>query len=410
MKLGTQYVVGLDIGTASVKVAVAENRSGKPALRAVFKEPSGGMRKGAIVDLAEAAGAVAKAVAEVRKVAKAGLKTIYVNIGTHQVKGQSSKGIVAVSRADSEIYQDDIDRVIRGSQAVNLAPNRMIVHNVTREYIVDGAGDILDPLGLSGNRLEVSSLVVDAFAPHVKSVMRVVELAGGRVGGMVIDPLAAARSVLTKNQRDLGTVLVEIGAGTTSVAVYEENKLQGVSVLPVGAGNITNDLAVGLRLPVPAAENLKLNYGHALAGEVNAKESVDLRKFSPEAKGMVSRRFVAEIIESRLAEIFDLVNNELRLWGKFGQLAGGAVLTGGGAKMPGVTDLAKQVLKLSTQIGFSSGEEWSEETAAFSEAFEDPEFVTALGLVLWGADKEHWQLSGRPTWSKAKQIWRYFLP
>lgn len=410
MKFGPQFVVGLDIGTASVKVAVAENRGGRPALKAVFKEPAYGVRKGAIVDLGETVSAVSRALGEVKKISRGALKSIYVNIGSHQVKSQVSRGIVAVSRADSEIYEEDVERVIKASQAVNLAPNRMIIHNVTREYIVDGVGDIADPLGLAGNRLEVSSVIVDAFSPHVKSVMRVVELGGGRVAGMVLGVLAGSRSVLSKRQKNLGTVLVDIGAGTTSIAVYEENKLLGVSVFPVGAANATSDLAVGLRIPVDAAEEVKLNYGYALAKEVNSKESVDLMKFSPEGKGMVSRRFLSEIIELRLAEILDLVNNELRLLGKSGQLAGGAVLTGGGAKTPGMSELAKQILKLSTQIGISLSEEWSEGTAAFSEAFEDPEFVNALGLAVWGAEKEGWLPKGTIPWGKARGFWRYFAP
>jgi cell division protein FtsA len=409
MQLGSTHIVGLDIGTSSVKVVIAENRGGRPALHSVFKEQSAGMRKGAITDLAETSAAVSRALAEARKLSKTGLKNIYVNIGTHQAKSQNSRGIVAVSRADSEIYQDDIDRVIKASQAINLSPNRMIVHNVTREYIVDGVGDIADPLGLSGNRLEVNSLIIDAFAPHVKSVMRAVELAGGRISGMVFNPLAASRSVLTKHQKDLGVVLVDIGFGTTSMSVFEENKLVGVTVFPVGAGNVTNDLAVALRIPVGAAEGIKVNYGYAVAGDVNAKETIDLRKFAPEAKGMVSRRFVAEIIEMRLAEIFEFVNNELRLLKKVGQLAGGVVLVGGGAKMPGITELAKQTMKLSSQIGFSGNEEWSDDRAVFSETFEDPEYVSALGLALWGADKENWAAKGTGSWN-ARNLIKYFLP
>lgn len=410
MILGSRFITGLDIGTASIKVAVAENRGGRPALKAVFKEPSGGIRKGAIVDLGEAASAVSKALNEVKKIARGALKSIYVNIGTHQVKSQASHGVVAVSRADSEIYKDDVERVIRASQAVNLPPNRMIIHNVTREFIVDGVGDIADPLGLAGNRLEVQSVIVDAFSQHVKSVMRVTEMGGGRVAGMVLGVLAGSRAVLTKRQKNLGSVLIDIGAGTTGIAVYEENKLLGVSVFPVGAGNVTSDLAVGLRIPVDAAEEIKLNYGYALAKEVNSKESVDLMKFSSEGKGMVSRRFLSEIIELRLAEIMELVNNELRLLGKSGGLPGGAILTGGGAKIPGIGELAKQVLKLSTQIGISSGEEWSEGTAAFSDAFEDPEFVNALGLVAWGVEKEGWQRRGITALERAKGFWRYFAP
>ena len=335
LKIGSQQILGLDIGTSEIKVAIAENRDGKPALISVFKQPSFGLRKGAVVDLAETSSAVAKALFEAKKISRPALKKIYVNVGTHQVKAQLSKGIVAISRSDSEIYQDDVDRVIQLSQSINLSANRIIVHNITREYILDGVPDVSDPIGLGGSRLEVSSVIVDAFAPHIKSVMRAVELAGGQYAGMFLDPIASARAVLSKRQKDLGVLLIDLGFGTTSMAVYEENKLTGTSVFPVGASNVTNDLAVVLKIPVVAAENIKLSYAYAVSEDVNAKESIDLRKFVPDAKGMVSRRFIAEIAETRLAEIFEFVNNELRVLKKAGKLAGGGVLTGGGGEMPG---------------------------------------------------------------------------
>ncbi|MDO8537115.1 MAG: cell division protein FtsA, partial [bacterium] len=391
----------------SVKAVVAENVGGRPALRAVFREPSAGLRKGAIVDLAESSRAVNKVIAEVKKFSKAAARNVYVNIGTSQVKTQASKGIVAVSRADTEIYQDDIDRAVKASQAVNLAPNRTIIHTVTKEFIVDGVGDIIEPLGLSGSRLEVSSLIIDAFSPHVKNLMRVVELAGGEIGGLVFSPLVASRSALSKNQKDLGVLLVDVGFGTTGISLYEENKLAGVAKFPIGAGNISNDLAIGLKIPVAAAENLKLSYGYAVSREVSHKDTIDLKKFFPEAKGTVSRRFVAEIIESRLAEIFDFVNNELRTLGRHGKLPGGVVLVGGGAKMPGLTELARHELKLSSQIGVALGHEWESDSPNFTEFLEDPEFVTALGLVLWGMDGEGWRTPPR---FSIKNVIRYFLP
>ncbi|MFH0890409.1 MAG: cell division protein FtsA [Candidatus Liptonbacteria bacterium] len=406
-KLGAQVILGLDIGTAEIKVAIAENREGRPALLSVFKQPTAGLRKGAVVDLAEASSAVAKALFEAKKICRPALKKIYVNIGTHQVKAQLSKGIVAISRSDSEIYQDDVDRVIQLSQSINLSANRMIVHNITREFILDGVPDVADPVGLGGSRLEVSSVIVDAFAPHVKSIMRAVELAGGQCAGMFLDPLSAARAVLSRRQKELGVILVDLGFGTTSMAVYEEDKLTGTAVFPVGASNVTNDLAVVLKIPVSMAENIKLNYAYAVAEDVNAKESVDLRKFLQEAKGSVSRRFIAEIAETRLAEIFEFVNNELRVLKKAGKLAGGIVLTGGGAKLPGITDLAKSTLKLSAQIGCASAEEWAGD--GFTETLEDPEFATVMGLILGGAEKEGWLGREKEGWSLGR-LFKYFKP
>lgn len=408
--MSSNFIIGLDVGTSSIKVALAENCDGKPMLKTVFKEPSFGLRKGVIVDTAEVSQAISRIFHEVKKISKSALKNVYVSIGTPHIKAQVSKGIVAVSRADTEIYQDDIDKAIKASQAVHLSPNRTVIHNVTREFIVDGVGDIADPLGLSGNRLEVNSLVIDVFSPHVKSLVRAVELAGGEVSGLVFSPLVASRSSLSKNQKNLGTALVDIGSGTTGLCVYEENKLIGVAKFPVGGASISNDLAIGLKIPVDTAENLKLHYGHAVAREVNSKEIIDLKKLFPDATGSVSRRFVSEIIESRLAEILDFVNNELKQMGKQGRLPGGVVLVGGGSKIPGLSDLVKQELKLTSQIGMALPEEWEPGVPDFAEFLEDPELVTALGLVLWGVDDNGWGRGSTLSNFKIKNIVKYFIP
>lgn len=413
MAIGKNFIVGLDLGTSSIKVAIAEKRKGAPVLRAVFKEDSLGFQRGSIFDLTEASQAIGRALGEVKKVSRSALKNVYVNIGTPQVKVQSSKGVVAVSRADNEIYKDDVERVVRASQAISLGVNRTIIHTVTRDFMIDGIGDIADPMGLSGNRLEVNTLVVDAFTPHVKSLIKVIDLVGGEIGGLVFTPLASGRSVLSKVQKDLGTVLVDIGFGTTGLSIYEENKLLNLAKFPIGAGNITKDIAVGLKIPIAAAENLKLNYGYALAKDVGLRETIELKKIWPEAQGSVSRRFVAEIIEARLAEIFEFVNNELKLLGRAGKLPGGVVLVGGGSKMPGITELAKQELKLFSQVGLINPEEgWLKNSSEFASYVEDPEYVNALGLVLWGADQEKWVRENGPLdiLSRFKKIWSYFKP
>jgi cell division protein FtsA len=407
---GSDLITGLDIGTSSLKVVVADCRGRRPVVLHVYEEEALGLRKGAVIDLSEASHAINRVVAEVKKVSKAAAKNIYVSIGTPQAKMQTSRGIVAVSRADAEIYQDDIDRAVRASQAVNLPQNRTIIHTLTKEFMVDGVGDIVDPLGLSGSRLEVQSLIIDAFSPHIKSLIRAVELSGGDVSGLVFSPLVAARAALSKRQRDLGTALIDLGFGTTGVTVYEENRLLGVSKFPVGASNIANDLAVGLKIPVDAAEEIKLHYGYAIAREVGTKEVVELGKFVPEAKGNVSRRFIAEIIESRLEEIFDMVSNELKLIQKFGQLPGGVVLVGGGAKLPGLTDLVKQEMKLAAQIGFALSDEWEQEGGSFKEYLEDPSFVSAFGLVLWGMDSEGKGGDHNESKASLKNFFNYFNP
>ena len=274
-------------------------------------------------------------------------------------------------------------------------------------------GDIQSPLGLTGSRLEVNSLLVTAFSRHVKDLMRTIEVNGGHISGMVFSPLAAGRAALSKKQKHLGTAVIDMGGGTTGLSIYEGNKLLGTAVVPLGAAHITNDIAVGLKIPVAAAEKVKLMYGYAIANEIGAKETIDIQKCDPGLSGTVSRKFVANIIELRVAEILDYVNNELRLMTKAVSLPGGAVIVGGGAKLPGLTQLVRERLRLSSQIGLALGEEWLHENPRFEEYFEDPEFVNVLGLVLFGADKEQWQESPsfeRFTPKGLIQFLRYFLP
>jgi len=429
-------ITALDFGTSQIKVLVAEaKRDGQLSLLGVFKLPSAGLRKGEIATFEEAIQSLKRAVDEIKQISKSSLKNIFINVGGSNVKFQNSRGIVAVSRADSEIYPEDIERVIKASQAINLGPNRMIIHTITREFIVDGIGDIYDPLGMIGNRLEVNSLIIDAFKPAVNNLIKAIEAVGGRVGGLIYAPLASARSVSTKAQRELGIVVIDIGFGTTSMAVYEENKLLSVNVFPVGSSNITNDLAIGLRCSIKTAETIKLSFGSALAKEISNKEKVELHQIDETLKSIVNRRFISEIIEIRLAEIFEFVNNELKLIGKSGQLPAGVVLTGGGAKIPGILELAKQELKLPIQIGIPelpgiefinddfrtkidphtrttiNAEGAKNNQSSFGVGVEDLEFSVANGLLLWGLD----QTLKETGWTISKKGWlgkifRHFLP
>lgn len=386
--MANNFITGLDIGSTSLKAAIAEvKKDGQLSLVKLIKTSSGGMRKGNVDDLSEMTRSLNLMFGEIKKVSKNALKNIYINVGGSDVHIQSSRGIVAVSRADSEIYQDDIDRALQASQAINLPPNRMVLHAIIREYIVDGVGDIRDPLGMIGNRLEVNSLIIDAFGHGVKNLTKCLEMAGATVGGLVFSPLADAHAVLSKNQKELGVALVDIGFGTTSLCVYEENKLVHCAVFPLGSGNITNDLAIGLKTSIDAAEVVKLTFGSASMKGVSGREQIDLKKIDSHAKTSVSRRAVIDIIEVRLAEIFEFVNNELKLIGRAGKLPVGAVLVGGGSKLPGIIDFAKDELKLPAQIGISDVTSLEIPSGEMSLQVEDPEFVCALGLLMQARDK-----------------------
>ncbi len=403
----------MDIGSSSLKAAIAEvKKDGQLSLVKLIKTSSEGMRKGNIDDLSEMTRSLNMMFGEVKKVSRNALKNIYVNVGGADIHIQSSRGIVAVSRADSEINQDDIDRAMQASQAINLLPNRMVLHSIVREYIVDGVGDIRDPLGMIGNRLEVNSLIIDAFGLDVKNLTKCLEMAGATVGGLVFSPLAAARAALSKNHKELGVALVDIGFGTTSLCVYEENKLVHCAIFPIGSGNITNDLAIGLKTSIDAAEVVKLTFGTASMKGVSGREQIDLKKIDPHSRNSVSRRAVVDIIEVRLAEIFEFVNNELKLIGRSGRLPVGSVLVGGGSKLPGIIDFAKDELKLPAQIGIFDASSLEIPSGEMSLQVEDPEFICALGLLMQARDKIYrGGGSGGPDLTGwFSKIFKYLLP
>lgn len=406
------YITALDLGTSQIRAIVAETqKDGKLSLLSVLKIPSIGLRKGEIVSLDEAVHSLNRIINEIKQINKSAAKNIFINIGGGNIKFQNSRGIVAVSRADNEIYPDEVDRAIKASQSINIGPNRMIIHTITREFVVDGIGEISDPLGMTGSRLEVNSLIIDAFKPTVNNLIKAVEAAGGKIGGLIYNPLASGRSVLTKAQKELGATVIDIGFGTTSMATYEEGKLIQAAVFPVGASNITNDLAIGLKCPVKTAEKIKLSFGSALSREISNKEKIDLHLIDESLKSMVSRRFISEIIEVRLAEIFELVNNELKLVGKAGKLPVGAAITGAGAKISDIIELAKQELKLPAQIGIPELSDVEFVSAEFKAQLEDLEFSVCTGLLFWAID----QSLKDQNWSMAKngfisKILKHFLP
>ncbi len=383
-----RYIVGLDVGTYSIKAAVAEvKKNSKLSLVQVFKVPSAGMRRGVVDDLGEATRAISQALGEIRQISKGAIKNIYLGVGSPDFRSQMGMGMVAVSRADSEIYQDDIDRAVDASQAIKLVGNRMIIHRITNEFIVDGVNGIRDPLGMVGNRLEVKSTIIEAFGPSIKNLTKCVEAAGGEVAGLIFAPLAASRAMLSRNQKELGVVMVDIGFGKTGLSVYEENKLLHTSIFPVGSGNITNDLAIGLKIGVNSAENIKLSIGTALAKEAPSREQVEMSKYESGSRGSASRRYIAEIIEARLAEMLEFVNNELKYTGKAARLPAGVILAGGGSKIPAMVDLARQELKLNAQIGVPNLSELDIANSELMTLAEDPEMACVFGLLLSGVDQ-----------------------
>jgi len=410
-----EIIVGLDVGSSIIRVIVGQQSADetKPHIIGIGMAPSTGIRRGVVVDVEEAVGSISTALEKAERVTGMPIESAFVSIGGSHVETQLSRGVIAVSRADGEIGEDDVARVIEAAQAITLPTNYEILHVVPKTFIVDDQEGIKDPVGMSGVRLEVEAHIIQGASSFIKNLTKCIYRAGVDIDDLVLSPLAAAESVLGRRQKELGVVLIDIGAGTTGLTVYEEGDLVHTKVIPVGAEHITNDIAIGLRTSVDVAEKIKLEYGTALPATITDKEEIDLAKIDQNEEQVIDRKEVAEIIEARLAEIFSLVDKELKKVGKSGQLPAGAVLTGGGAKLPDIVDFAKEELRLPAQIGMP------QEVPVTVEKIDDPAFATSVGLVLWGSGSElkggRFALGGIPnsvsdTVGKMKKWFKTFLP
>lgn len=411
-----KIIVGLDIGSQNIRAAVAQapkEEGGNFQILGVGQIKSQGVRRGLIVDAEEVIKNIQEAVKNAERTSGLIVEGAYVNLGGEHLGCRESKGVIAVSRADGEIAKEDIARAISAATAISLGANREIVQVIPKRFSVDNEAAVKDPIGMSGVRLEVDVLLIDGASPFIKNLMKCFGEAGVDIEALVPSPLAAAKAVLDKRQKELGVLVLDIGAGTTGLCVFEEGDLVYACVLPVGSGHITNDLAIGLRCDIDVAEKIKLQYGSVAADEINKKETIDLEKLGGQP-GRVSRQKATEIIEARASEIFELAYKKLKQIDRVGLLPAGVVLVGGGAKLPGLVDLAKEKLRLPSQIGFPSGFD------GIVDQVDDPSFAAVLGLIFWSQEQseelrqKRLRLPGfsraMPFFGKFKNWFKGFLP
>lgn len=377
-----RIITGLDIGSHSVKTVIAKKIGKDERLQiiGVGVAPSLGVRKGVIVDIDEAIESIKSSIGEAERLAGVAVREVAANLDGAHITSKISKGVVAVSRADQEISSEDISRVMSAAEAVSLPLNKDILHVLPQEFIIDGERDIKDPLGMHGVRLELNALIVECSTPVLKNIGKCIDNAGFGVENIVLSPIAAAYSALSKRQKEIGVMALDIGSATTGIVVYEDGNIVHAQVLPVGSGHITNDIAIGLRTDIDTAERIKLEYGACLSEDISKKDMIDLAKIGGSGRAQASKKEVSEIIEARLEEIFDLTNKELKKIGKQGLLPAGVVLLGGGAKLPGIVELAKKCLKLPVQMGAPT------EINGLAEYINDPFYATAVGLIKWTND------------------------
>jgi len=379
----SNFAVGLDVGTTKVCVVVARknNNSSKIEVIGVGSSVTKGLRRGVVIDVEETVTSISAALEKAERMSGIHIDHAYISVGGTHLEAIDNKGVVAISSKEGEITVEDEDRTIEAASAVNLTPNREILHVIPQAFTVDDQEGIKDPVGMTGIRLEVKTHIIHGSMPAIRNLSKCIDQAGADIDGMVVVPIAASMSVLSKRQKELGCALIDLGGGTTSIAVFEEGNIIGSRVLPIGANHITNDIAIGLRTSVDIAERVKIEYGTAMKKDINKKDEIDLSSFSKIEDAKVKRVDVVDIIEARLSEIFSLVRKELNKIKKGSLLPCGVILTGGGAKLPGIVDFVKEELKLPAQVGFPRDIE------GIVDRVDDPLFSVPLGLVIWAFEQ-----------------------
>ncbi|HEY3344544.1 MAG TPA: cell division protein FtsA [Anaerolineaceae bacterium] len=369
-------VVGIDIGTTKTCTLVARVE-GERSLRilGVGIEPSQGIRKGTVVDLAAATQSVARSIEKAERSSGLEITSALVSLAGSHVSSVNSRGVVGIS--GRVIDEDDVARALEAAQAVAIPHNREVIHVIQRGFVIDGQDGIRMPMGMHGYRLEVEAHIITAAASTVENLRQCVSSSGVEASQFVLNPLASAEVVLSETERQMGAVVCDIGGGTTDLAIYIDGDVWHTMVLAVGGNHITSDIAHGLRLPVSQAEDIKKQYGHAIENEVGEDEFFSVRTFSEEKPIQVSRKELAHIIEARVEEIFQLVLQEIKRSGYDGLLPAGMVLTGGSSLLPGIRSLASSVLGVPVRIARP------ENLVGLTDQLGSPAYSTSVGLLYW---------------------------
>lgn len=369
-------IVGIDIGTSKICTLVARVEDGSNLrILGVGIEPSQGLRKGTVVDLNAAAAAVSRSVEKAERTSGFEINAALVSLAGSHVSSINSRGVVGITGGIVEY--EDIDRALDAAQAVAIPHNREIIHVIQRGFIIDGQDGIRTPIGMHGYRLEVEAHIITASSSTVENLRQCVGASGIEVSQFVLNPLASGEVVLSETERQMGAAVVDIGGGTSDMAIYIDGDVWHTMVLAVGGNHVTSDIAHGLRLPISQAEDVKLKFGHALRSSVNPEEQFTVRSFGGDAPTRIDRVDLANIIEARMEEIFYLVLQEIRRSGYDGLLPAGVVLTGGTSLIPGTRQLAAQVMGLPTRIAKPQN------LIGLTDQLDSPAYSTSVGLLEW---------------------------
>ena len=374
-------IVGLDLGTTKVCAIVGElKETGQVDIIGIGISPSHGLKKGVVVNIDSTVESVKKAVDEAELMAGVEIQAVYVRISGSHIKGINSRGVVAIK--NKEVGPSDVARVIDAARAVNIPMDQQILHVLPQEFIIDDQDGIKDPLGMFGVRLEAKVHIITGARTSIQNIEKSCHRAGLHVNDLVLQPLASSRAVLTNAEQDLGAVVVDIGGGTTDVALFLEGSLWHTEVLPIGGNHLTNDIAIGLRTPSSEAEKIKIRYGCALSSLVKHEETLDVPSVGGRPPRLLSRQILSEIIEPRVEELFGMVQQRLKKTGFEDMFASGIVLTGGTALMEGLPEAAERFLGLPIRRGTPRN------IGGLMDVVNSPIYATGVGLVLFGAENQ----------------------
>lgn len=375
-----ELIIGLDIGTTKICAVVGEAAEDGVDVVGIGTSPSTGLRKGVVVNIEETVKSVQKALEEAELMAGCAIRSVYAGIAGSHIKGFNSHGVIAVK--GGEVTQRDVDRALEAASAVAIPLDREVIHTLPQEFVVDDQRGIIHPLGMSGVRLEVKVHIVTGAVTSAQNIVRSCHRSGLDVSDIVLESLASAKAVLTEEERELGVALVDLGGGTTDIAIFANDTIKHTGVLPLGGQNLTNDIAFGLRTPMVSAERIKVRYGCAMVDLVNMDEIIEVPTVGGREPRRLSRQLLAEICQPRMEEVLELVDQELTRSGCKHLIGAGVVLTGGSSLIDGCQELGEQIFNLPTRIGYPRN------VGGLKDVVNSPKYATAVGLLCYGAEKE----------------------
>jgi len=397
-------IAGLDIGSTSIRLVIGQRIPGVSGeelqIIGAVSVPTAGVSRGIVNSIEETTSSISACLEKAERLVGVPISRVWVGINDPHIKCERSKGVIAVGRSDGEIGENDVNRAIEAARALAVPVNYEIIHVIPVKFAVDNQGDIKDPIGMSGIRLEVETLIVQGLSTQIKNLTKAIYRTGLEIEDLVLGPLAAAEAVISSKQKELGVALVNLGSSTTSIAIYEERNLIHTAILPIGSEHITADIAIGLRCPINLAERIKREYGSAMPDAMDAKEEIDISELVKEEEvnddiSIISRKYVSEIINARVEEIFDKIDNEFKRIDRSGMLPAGVIFVGGGANLDSLIESAKKRLRLPAAIGQAKN------IQVVIDKVKNPEFLTALGLVIWGSHTEGEGAGGNNNFSKS---------